>query len=248
MSAFEAGVSAGRRGAVRVAANIADAGSRLRSPTTAIGRAHVASIPRRRRPNPFAQAGLAVLRLVLPVLLLLCVGIACMVYGDRTVEGWGNYGGRQLTAGLVALPLTFFVIHLTNRRYGAAYALAQIVIAWPAALALLPTLLPQILSTSHLRIASAFAVGLFLAQLAAVIVFDALRGPGWWKAPLFGSLFAGIVFCLIAFPVAFAGTGVNWSADMLGYLMLATAASVLLLIPYGLLRSVVPPLSGFGGY
>ena len=190
----------------------------------------------------------AVARLVLPVLLLLSVGMACLLYGDAAVEGLGSFAGKPMAAGLAALPLTFLVIHLTNRRYGSAYAFAQVIIAWPLALVLLPGIVPMISAAQDMRVASSFAGGLFFAQIVGIVVFDGLRGPGWWKAPLFASLISGVVFCLVAFPAAFAGTAAEWSKDMFGYMALTSGASVVMLIPYGLLRSLVPPLPGFGGY
>ena len=57
-----------------------------------------------------------------------------------------------------------------------------------------------------------------------------------------------VVFCLIAFPAAYMGTSVDWFGQMLTYTEIMGAAAIVLLVPYCALRSVVPPLSGFGGY
>jgi uncharacterized PurR-regulated membrane protein YhhQ (DUF165 family) len=213
-----------------------------------IGRAHIANIPRRKNASLVGRSVRALLRLILPVILLLTVGAACVVYSDMPVEGLGTFGGRPVSLGLALIPFTFFVIHLTNRRYGAAYALAQVVIAWGIALAVMPTLRPTFAPSVELRILAGFAAGLFLAQLVAIVLFDGMRGPTWWKAPLIASLAGGIVLCLVAFPVAFAGASPGWTAEMVDYLELALGASVLLLVPYGLMRSLVPPSPGFGGY
>jgi uncharacterized PurR-regulated membrane protein YhhQ (DUF165 family) len=213
-----------------------------------VGRAHIANIPRRNSASVAGRLFRAVLRLVLPVMLLLTVGAACLVYTDISVEGLGTFAGRPISLGLVLIPLTFFVIHLTNRRYGATYALGQVVIAWGVALAAIPSLLPMITPSVDLRTLAGFGAGLFLAQLVAIVLFDGMRGPTWWKAPLFASLGGGIVLCIVAFPVSFAGTSPGWAREMVSYLEIALGASVLMLIPYGLLRSLVPPSPGFGGY
>jgi uncharacterized PurR-regulated membrane protein YhhQ (DUF165 family) len=249
VSAYEAGVSAGRRGAIRFAADVADFGSRgLRNPTEMIGRAHVANLSKRKGPGVLVRTLGALLRLVLPVAFLLTAGAACLIYSDLPAEGLGTFAGKPISLGAALLPFTFFVVHLTNRRYGAAYALAQVVMAWLLGLLALPSFIPMLPSAPDVRVVAGFGTGLFVAQLAAIILFDRLRGPTWWKAPLLSSLLAGIVLCLIAFPAAFAGTGRTWSPEMVNFLELATAAAVLMLVPYGLLRSLVPPRPGFGGY
>ena len=171
-----------------------------------------------------------------------------MVYSDTPLARLGTFAGRPLSLGLALLPATFLVIHLTNRRYGAACAFGQVAVAWVLALFALPALMPFMSPAPDMRVVAAFGIALLLSQLLGVVLFDRLRGPIWWKAPLVASLIGGFVFCLIAFPAAFAGTDSNWSREMLDFVELVVGAAFLLLIPYGLLRSRVPPLSGFGGY
>jgi len=181
----------------------------------------------------------------LPVMLLLTVGVACVIYSDIPAEGLGTFAGKPLSLGLALVPVTFFVIHLTNRRYGATYAFAQVIAAWALGLLGLPTLLSMISLPEEIRALTGFGAGLFFAQIVAVVLFDGLRGPTWWKAPLFASLLGGLLLCVIAFPVSLGGTGMNWSKEMLSYMELVAGAAVLLLIPYGLLRSLVPPRPGY---
>jgi uncharacterized PurR-regulated membrane protein YhhQ (DUF165 family) len=248
VSAYEPGVGAGRR-ATRLAAGVAShAARRLRTPTETIGRAHVSGPTRPNRPGLIAQTVTAILRLVLPVVFLLVAGAACAIYSDAPAAGLGSFAGRPLSIGLALLPVTFFVIQLTNRRYGAAYAYAQIAIAWTLALIALPSLVRFMSPAPDARVVAAFGAALLQAQLTSVLLFDRLRGPIWWKAPLIASLVSGLLFCLVAFPLAFGGADSNWSREMFDYMELAAGAAVLLLIPYGVLRSRVPPLSGLGGY
>jgi len=194
------------------------------------------------------------MRLVLPVLVLLALGLAALAYGDVKAPWLSVFGGTSwLTVGLALLPLGFFAIHLTSRRYGAVYALCQVVFAWIAGsgalfLAKIDPAIPAAPIPLAPREMTSFAFGLFFAQLVAVFVFDRLRGPRWWQAPLFASLFASVMLCLVAFPAAYAGTPVDWTGRMVEYLGFAAAASALLVIPYWMLRAVVPPQSGFGGY
>jgi uncharacterized PurR-regulated membrane protein YhhQ (DUF165 family) len=219
-----------------------------------VGRAHVAR-PQSDGVGYFSRALSAVLRLVVPVFLLLTVGVAAFLYGNQPAAWLGNIdvGGAPLSLGLVLLPLSFFVVHLTNRRYGAGYATAQIIGAWLVAFGTLPVTQND-LSMLHngtlpdTRLVVGFGGALLLAQFVSVFVFDRLRGPQWWQAPLFASLLGGIAMCLIAYPLAFAGTGVAWTHPMLSYMGVTAAAAIVMVIPYWLLRSVVTPLSGFGGY
>ena len=195
----------------------------------------------------------AILPLVLPVLLLGLLGALAFLYGDRPVIWFGPATAQWLTIGHLILPLTFFAIELTNRRYGAAHAFAQIGLTWTlggfllfAMVQDLPVLAGRALPPVN-EIAG-YGSALFVAQLFSVFVFDRTRGPRWWMAPLQASLWGGLLFCLIAFPLAYNGTAVDWFARLAIYAQITMAASVLMLVPYWLLRRVVPPLSGFGGY
>jgi uncharacterized PurR-regulated membrane protein YhhQ (DUF165 family) len=248
VSTFGSGDAGGRR-AFGFSADVADFGSRgPRNPAEMIGRAHVAAMSRRKAPGMLVQAMTGLARLVMPVALLLIVSAAAAIYSDLPAEGLGTFAGKPLSLGLALLPVTFFVIHLTNRCYGAGYALGQVVLAWLVAVAAFPVILPILAVEPDVRVVAAFAAGLFFSQLVAIVMFDLLRGPTWWTAPLFASLIGGGVLCLIAFPAAFAGTSSNWSDEMLSFMALCAGAALLLLIPYGLLRGLLPPRPGFGGY
>lgn len=253
---FEAGVRANPRiGVSRYGGGVADARSpRFRQPIEVIGRAY--------EPRPAAGPGTArrlalvvgaLLQLVLPVLLLIALGAVSFLYGDRSVTWLGAASAGWLTLGHLIVPLTFFAIHLTNRRYGAAYAFAQTVLAWVLGVAALraaqsdlPALAGRALPDLHEALA--FGGALLIGQIFSVLVFDRTRGPRWWQAPFFASLSGGILFCLIAFPLAYIGTEVDWFGPMLTYAGIMAAAGLLLLVPYCLLRRIVPPMSGFGGY
>ena len=87
-----------------------------------------------------------------------------------------------------------------------------------------------------------------MAQLFSIVVFDRLRGPQWWQAPFFASLFGGIALALVAYPAAYLGTGAEWLVPMMTYMGVTVAAAIVLLVPYWLLRGMIAPLPGFGGY
>lgn len=195
----------------------------------------------------------ALLQLVLPVFLLMALGAVALLYGDRPVTWLGPANAQWLTLGHLAVPLTFFAIELTNRRYGAGYALAQTVLAWLVggvivllAASNLPLLMGHALPARNEIFA--FGGALFFGHVFSVFVFDRTRGPRWWSAPFQATLWGSIMFCLIAFPAAYLGTAVAWPKEMLTYIAILAASALILLVPYYALRKMVPPLSGFGGY
>ncbi len=197
----------------------------------------------------------ALSRLVFPVLLLTTIGAAAFIYGDAPAGWLGNLDvdGQPFCTGLLSLPLTLFVVHLTNRRYGAGYAFAQVYLATAVVLAAIFYMRDDLAllrdrALPDLRLAAAFGGGLFLAQIVSIFVFDRLRGPLWWQAPLFSSLFGGIVLGVVAYSGTYADTGAVWCEPMMAYIAVSAAVAVGLLAPYWMLRSLVEPLSGFGGY
>jgi uncharacterized PurR-regulated membrane protein YhhQ (DUF165 family) len=247
VSIFEAGVNAGQ-GAGRFAVNVADAEYR-------IGRAsEYAERSRPEEPGFFKRLGKALgafARLVVPMLLLATLGGASFVYAGT--PAWELPAPSWMNVGLFVLPLTFLAVHLTSRRYGAGYAFAQVLLTYIAGIALAVfgrDLLTMALGPQHvsLREITGFAAGLFVAQMIAIFVFDSLRGPQWYQAPLFASLFGGIALCLVAFPVSYAGTGIDWTGRMMDYMAVTSIAALLLVIPYWILRPLVTPRPGYGGY
>ena len=249
MSGFEAGVRADSRiGAAGYSVGNADA----RAPGAVIGRAHVAApASNAATARRYAGALLAPLQLILPIALLMTISAASFIYGNVRADWLG--APQWLTLGDLLVPLTFLAIHITNRRYGAAYALAQVVGAWAFGLAAIWAArsdLGMLVSRPlpEMREAISFGCALFLGQIVAVAVFDRTRGPKWWQAPLFASLWGGAILCLIGFPSAYAGTAAGWTAMMFSYLGVMTGAAIILVAPYWAIRGIVPPLSGFGGY
>jgi uncharacterized PurR-regulated membrane protein YhhQ (DUF165 family) len=254
VSIFESGVRDGRRTVgVGLVASVADA-ERVRRPVDRIGRAHMARSQDRSR-GPIGEMFLALVRLIFPVFLLVTAVAATLIYGSEPAAwlGAADVGGKPFDTGLLALPLILFVVQLTNRRYGAGYAFTQVLAGVAAIIAAtiyvgddLMLLRGAPLPASRLLLA--FGSGLIVGQLFSIVVFDRLRGPQWWQAPFFGSLFGGVALALVAYPAAYLGTGADWLMPMLTYTGFAIAASIVLLVPYWLLRGMIAPLSGFGGY
>ncbi|MEJ0044429.1 MAG: hypothetical protein WDM81_20390 [Rhizomicrobium sp.] len=98
------------------------------------------------------------------------------------------------------------------------------------------------------RTVAAFGGAFLTAGFVGIIAFDGARGPRWWTAPLIGSVAASLVFAPIFYAAAFAGTPAPWFAHMGIHTGLLVGGAILALIPYWLLRRIVQPLPGFGGY
>jgi uncharacterized PurR-regulated membrane protein YhhQ (DUF165 family) len=258
VQAYEAGIAAGPESVRQRTADTGDSSLyRLR------GAADVAlhgQSSYRRQSSFLKRMGAAlsaVGRVFLPVLLLLGALAASYLYLDTAAPvqlAVPSLGATSLTMGHLMVPLCFFSVVLTNRRYGATYAFAQVVIALALAVAAfafqgdaLRASLPAAVQPGP-RILGAFAGAFLLSSLISILVFDGARGPSWWTAPLLSLLVGGVVFTSVFAPLAFAGTGTAWIQPALNYGALLAGAAVALLIPYWMLRGLVPPLSGFGGY
>lgn len=249
MVAYESGAG---RNIVRMAAYDAEDGPyRLRS----VSEAAWATRPRHdtlwdKTVFAFVAAG----RLVLPVLLLLTAFAAIYLYRGQTAPYLAERVGNWLSISHLILPLAFFSLHLTNRRYGPGYAFAQLLTTMVLAVAailgahsVLVSLVPADLVPSA-RLAASFGVAFFAAAFISILVFDGARGRHWWPAPLFGTWAAALIFPAVFFSAAYAGLNTLWIDNMLLYAGLLAVAGIALLIPYWMLRKMVPPLSGYGGY
>jgi queuosine precursor transporter len=195
------------------------------------------------------------IRLVLPVVTLLMAFSGIAMFLDSKLPYFpATDGGFWLTDSHFLVPVAFFLVHLTNRRYGPGMALAQVVLALGAVAALVLFASPDLRTLVRIdmlppmRVAVAFAAAFFIAGFVSITAFDGARGASWWTAPFAGFLAAGIFFPLVFFPMAFAGSDVNWLREGAIYAGLLTASGIALLVPYFLFRPIVPPLPGFGGY
>ncbi len=169
-----------------------------------------------------AALGLAALRLVVPVSLVLVLLGAAYLYADDLFS-WGPASIRDVAVSDLILPGSWYCIHLTNRRYGPGYALAHLLAA--LAIGLLVILvnpgdidawvvtMPAITSRAVLSFGAAFLA----ANFVGIGFFDAARESRWMDLA-------------IAHLPVFAGM------------------SVLLLAPYWLLCPAMRPLNGRNGY
>jgi uncharacterized PurR-regulated membrane protein YhhQ (DUF165 family) len=206
--------------------------------------------------TPWERARAAVfllLKLLVPVLLLLTLLLAVYLYADAVIAAgrlpvWGR--GVTITIADLVLPGCWTIIHLTNRRYGPAYAFAQLAAGvFVAALTALINpgdidhWLPPLPALTW-RGVLAFFAAFIVANFVAIVAFDAARGPRWWSAPLAASAVAAFVFSGVYYPLAFGDA----PRSALVHLLLYLAEGVALLAPYCLLRPAMRPLNGMNGF
>ncbi|MEW6090212.1 hypothetical protein [Parvibaculum sp.] len=213
------------------------------------------------RPGVFSRFVTSLVRLILPVLAL--TGTFALVYSLRDVavpqldfladidplldpSEWMNWG-------YLVLPLVFFVLNLTSRRYGAALTLTASLVAWLLMAGGIVWLIhTNVIADFEAAFASYSLAGSFLgaiafAQLVNILLFDWLRGIPWWKAPFWAALIGGLAFSIV-FNTRPAHV---WDAALGGRLIVEAGLhlswALAQLLPTYLLRSAVRPLPGFGG-
>lgn len=165
------------------------------------------------------------------------------------------YPSAWLTLGHAVVPVVFLIANLVNRRYGEDYAIGHVLISWLLVVATVIVLLnegdPNLVPAGDLptvRVAAAFFGAMAIGQLAGAFVFDRTRGVTWWNAPLYSALTTSFVATFFFYLIAYAGTDWVWLNHMSIDAGLKAAMSFALLVPYMLLRHVIRPLGGFGGY
>ena len=254
MRVYESGKESARANApARLAVGVSDGPYRLRGasdaawPSYGYGQRATAS-------QRLGGAVRSVLRTIVPVLALGAALGSMFLYMDTPLPYVTDAQGHWLTVSHLLLPAAFLTIHLTNRRYGPAYAFAQVVLALAALAAMalfggevVRNLLPPTVMPGGREVA-AFCGAFLVAGFLSIVAFDGARGPRWWTAPLIGSVVAALVYALVFYPGAYLGTATPWVDHMAVHIGVLLAAAVLGLFPFWLLRGLIQPLPGFGGY
>lgn len=231
-------------------------------------------VERRGPPKPASRASQlvsAVGRLILPILSLLgCLGVIALLWQVPARDfhfllqfdvGLDPMDGHWLSWGVVLVPLVFFIINLTNRRYGSALALWAVILSWLILGGLLCWAAEQGLLAAYLdeaslkRQALGVAVALFVGEILCIYFFDWLRGIPWWQAPFMAVLVAGLTYTFVFHATAYGlGHGTLegiWSGDIWPRLIALSALqfawALLQLLPTAALRGLIRPLPGYGG-
>ncbi len=164
-----------------------------------------------------------------------------------------------LTYGAFIYPIAFLVTDLTNRQFGPKAARMVVAAGFVIAVAFS-------IWASTPRIAVASGSAFLLAQLLDISIFNRLRRSNWWKAPLLSSLVGSVLdtamFFSLAFAASFAFLGPNndfaigsapilgvvateaprWVSWAIGDFFVKMAVSLVMLLPYGAVMSIVKPM------
>jgi queuosine precursor transporter len=143
--------------------------------------------------------------------------------------------GQWLTFGAFTYPFAFLVTDLTNRFQGPQAARKVVVAGFVVGL-ICSLIGSQIMGEFGplvtFRVALGSGLAFLMAQLLDISVFNRLRNNGWWKAPLFSTLFGATLDTAVFFTVAFAGflsvlepaNDVSWAGEVLPILGFGPAA------------------------
>jgi len=167
--------------------------------------------------------------------------------------------GEILTWGAFTYPIAFLINDLTNRRLGVEAARRVVYFGF-----IIAVVLSAWFATPRIAIASGSAF--LVAQLLDTTVFNSLRRSLWWRAPLISTivgsvldtaLFFSLAFAArfafidtafgmedgsLAFPVSYLGSEVPlWVSLAIGDLCVKMAVGLAMLVPYGVLLSVLRP-------
>ncbi|TCT45121.1 VUT family protein [Martelella mediterranea] len=195
-------------------------------------------------------------------LLMAGVVLASNILVQYPVQGalYGISLADLLTWGAFTYPLAFLVNDLTNRQFGPVAARKVVFVGFVIGVAFS-------FYASVPRIAIASGTAFLVGQLLDVTLFNRLRRQSWWKAPLVGSFFGSILDTVLFFSISFAAVfvfiGANdefalgvaplfgvfsvveiprWMSWALGDLSVKLGFSLIMLLPYGALMSVLKPM------
>lgn len=206
------------------------------------------------------------LRQIMVPTLVLC-GLAVMAFVERSqpvsllgVLSFSDASvdpGPWFTMGHIWLLAMFGIVNLTSRRYGAGAATGSVILtaavlggvwAYAAYGAAHVVLSEEMIGALVVQpMAYAMALSLVTGLLVAVVVFDLVRGRPWWKAPLLAPLIGGAVFVGLFHTLgdtALTGTFVERAVV---HFAVVTFATLVMLVIYHMLRSLIPPAPGYGG-
>lgn len=213
------------------------------------------------RPGFVSRFITAVIRLVAPVVALCAAFALSFALRDMPVPGLAALAeidplldpSDWMNQGFLVLPVVFFILNLTSRRYGAALTLTSAFIAWVVmGGAVLAALREGLIGDfqeeiAPYAVAASFVGAMAVAQLVNILLFDWLRGIPWWKAPFLAAFAGGMVFA-VAFNTR---PALVWDAALGGRLAVEGAIhfswALAQLLPTLMLRRTIRPLPGFGG-
>lgn len=203
--------------------------------------------------------------LMLPTVLLVAAAVAgfldrstpVSLFGSLSFTGLRFDPGPWFSMGHVWVFALFMVVNLTGRRHGASVAFAAVAAAG-ALLALVwayaaygdaHIVMPadMIAALTNQTMVLAVALSVMVGLLVNIVVFDLVRGRPWWKAPLLAPLFGGAAMVALFHGLAGDALAGTYADKVVSHFVIVVLATLLMLVVYHALRSIIQPRSGYGG-
>ncbi|MGD1932930.1 MAG: hypothetical protein ACFB0Z_00215 [Candidatus Phaeomarinobacter sp.] len=202
---------------------------------------------------------------MIPTTLLLAAVVAgfldretpVSLLGSLSVTGLQFDPGNWFTLGHVWVFALFMIVNLTGRRHGASVATASVALAgallglvWGYAVfgdahVVMPA--DMIVALGNQTMVLAVTLSVALGLLLNIVVFDLVRGRPWWKAPLLAPLFGGAAMVALFHALADSVLTGSYADRLVSHLAVVALATLLMVVVYHALRSVIQPRSGYGG-
>lgn len=199
----------------------------------------------------------SVLLMAAMVMAFMARGDAVPLLGILSFNGMSPDAGSWFTMGHVWIFALFMLVNLSGRRDGAAVATGSLVVAavgaagvwayatYGAAHVVLSA--DAIAALGNQTMVLAVALSVIVGLLVDIVVFDLVRGRPWWKAPLMAPLFGGAAFVVLFHALAGNALAGAYMDRVTTHMVLVVAATLLMVLVYHLLRSVIRPRAGYGG-
>ena len=154
-----------------------------------------------------------------------------------------HYGLENiLTYGALSYPIAFLITDLANRSYGKKVARKIVYVGFSIGVSFTLFFSTNFADLISIRIAFGSGIAFLIAQLLDVQIFDNLRKKKWYIAPLTSSIIGSTVDTFLFFSISFYATGVPWITLSLGDLLVKIFITLMMLIPFKLLRKTFKPI------
>ena len=176
-------------------------------------------------------------------LLSLVMGVVVLTSNYLVQFPINHYGLENiLTYGALSYPIAFLITDLANRSYGKKVARKIVYVGFSIGVSFTLFFSTNFADLISIRIAFGSGIAFLIAQLLDVQIFDNLRKKKWYIAPLTSSIIGSTVDTFLFFSISFYATGVPWITLSLGDLLVKIFITLMMLIPFKLLRKTFKPI------
>ena len=177
------------------------------------------------------------------LLLSLVMGVVVLTSNYLVQFPINHYGLENiLTYGALSYPIAFLITDLANRSYGKKVARKIVYVGFSIGVSFTLFFSTDFADLISIRIAFGSGIAFLIAQLLDVQIFDNLRKKKWYIAPLTSSIIGSTVDTFLFFSISFYATGVPWITLSLGDLLVKIFITLMMLIPFKLLRKTFKPI------